>query len=821
VLPATTAHIVGREAAIGEVCQKLADRFVSIVGPGGIGKTTVAVSVANKLLADFSGSVYFLELGGVAAPGLVDQAIVAAFGLPIQSGDPIADLISHLVGKRALLILDSCEHVLSRVVELAKRLVREAANLHILTTTREALGSDGEYVVNLPPLDFPLDFRRISASFALSFSSVQLFVRRAASNGAQVPLTDDVANLVANICRKLDGVPLAIELVAAQVGDHGLRETAALLDSHLALRWPGRRTAPKRQQTLGATLDWSYNLLSSSERSVLRQLTIFAGGFTLDAARAVVDVSDVKADGLGAVAQLVAKSLVSANSGAVKRYRLLDSTRAYAALKLTSDIERQALKRRHALYVVSWLREAAANARSVKRELSLMRTETDNVRAALDWAFSAGGDHSIAIDLAVGSAPLWLGQALYTECQAWMLKAGGLARQMTDVSSRHRLSIQMALGSAEAYSDGLSKKTAGTWIRALKLADRVGDIEAQLTCLFIICSWEIRETWYGAALATAERRYEIAKAIGDPGAVSMCDWMVGHCQHHAGMLEESRARLQHLLDTDTEEGRLAQTSETGYDRKVDALGVLGNALWTLGFFDQAQRFGAEATEEAIALGLATPFGVAWTWAGFTTYLSGIRTHDLERDMTELIEHGRAHSLKHEEGFGQCILGLCRIKQNDYAQGAPTVVEGLRLLTDAHMQSFNPIILAHLAEAAAGMGRLSEAQALVERMVREDRTREHWCTPELLRVRATIAIAAGDEAKGEGYLSDALAMATKHGALAWRLKIASSLAKLRLSRGHPIEARQILEPVYKAITEGFDTVDVRSAKRLLDDLVVEL
>jgi predicted ATPase len=821
LLPAPTAYVFGRDEAIGEVCQKLTDRFVSIVGPGGIGKTTVAVSVANRLQVDFSEAVYFLELGAVGAPRLVDQAIVATFGLPIQSSDPIADLILHLVGKRALLILDSCEHVLSEVAELANRLVREASDLYILTTTREALGSDGEYVLNLPPLNFPLDFRRFSASLATSFSAVQLFIQRAATGGAQVTLTDDDAYLVANMCRKLDGVPLAIELVAAQVSDHGLRETAALLDRNMALRWPGRRNGPKRHQTLGATLDWSYNLLSASERSVLRQLTVFAGGFTLDAARAVVAGPDVKADGLEAVAHLVAKSLVSANDSAAKRYRLLDSTRAYAALKLTSDVERQAIKRRHALYVVGWLREAAANARSVKRELSLMRTETDNVRAALEWAFSAAGDRSIAIELAVGSAPLWLGQALYTECQAWMLKASNLARQMADVSSRHRLSIQMALGSSEAYSGGLSKKTAGTWIRALKLADRVGDIEAQLTCLFIICSWEIRETWYGAALATAERRYKIAKDIGDPGAVSMCDWMVGHCQHHVGMLEDSRTRLQHLLDTDTEEGRLAQTSETGYDRKVDALGVLGNALWTLGFFEQARRLGKEATEEAVALGLATPFGVAWTWAGFTTYLSGVDTDELERNMAELIDHGRVHSLKHEEGFGQCMLGLCRIKQDDYALGAPMVIEGVRLLAEAHMLSFNPIILAHVAEAAADLGRISEAQALVERMVREDRTPEHWLTPELLRARAMIAIAAGDEPGGERLLSDALAMATRQGALAWRLKIVTSLARLRLSQGQLVDARRILEPVYKEITEGFETVDVRAAEKLLDELIIRL
>ena len=318
-----------------------------------------------------------------------------------------------------------------------------------MTTTREALGSEGEYVLHLPPLSFPSDFRQLSGSLAISFSAVKLFIQRAKTSGAQATLTDDDAHLVATMCRKLDGVPLAIELVAAQVGDHGLRETTALLDRNMALRWSGPRTGPKRHQTLGATLDWSYNLLSGSERSVLRQLTVFAGGFTLDAVRAVVAGSDVNGDGLQSFTHLVAKSLVSANDNPATRYRLLDSTRAYAALKLTSDIERQAIKRRHALYVVSWLQGAAASARSVKRELSLMRTETGNVRAAVEWAFSEAGDRSIAIDLAVSSAPLWLGQALYTECQGWMLKASGLARQMTDVSSRHRLSIQMALGSSE------------------------------------------------------------------------------------------------------------------------------------------------------------------------------------------------------------------------------------------------------------------------------------------------------------------------------------------------------------------------------------
>ncbi|MBV8473369.1 MAG: hypothetical protein JO107_11175 [Hyphomicrobiales bacterium] len=813
-LPAGAAHVVGREEVVAEICQKVADRFVSIVGPGGVGKTTVALAAANELLEDFDGAVVFLELSGVSDPELVDQTAAAAFGLPIQSSDPVADLISHLRGKRTLLILDSCEHVLAKVAAMAERLVRQAPDLHILATSREALGPDGEYVLRLPPLESPPYSKRISAADAISFPAVQLFTQRA---DARSGLNDEAAPLIAAMCRKLGGLPLAIELVAAQACDHDLRETAALLDSHLALRWLGRRTAPRRHHTLSAALDWSYNLLSHAERLVLRQLSVFSGGFTLDAARAVIGGADAKIDAAEVVEKLFAKSLVSADNIPVKRYRLLDSTRAYAAMKLTGDVERQALKRLHALYFGNWLREAAANARSVKRELSLMRFETENVRAALDWAFSASGKRSIAVDLAVCSLPLWLGQALFTECQAWMLKAASMAGQTENVSAQQRLAIHMALGQSATFSAGMPKRTAGTFVRALKLATRLGDVEAQLTCLAMLCVWEVRETWYRAGLATAERRYKIAKALGDPGHISLSEWLVGHCQHHLGFLEDSRQRLQHVLDTDTDEARLSQTTETGYDRKIDTFGVLANTLWTQGFFEQALRLSKDAIDEARTLELPSPLGVALTWAGLNFYLSGVNVDRLEHDMIELVDHGRAHSLRQEEGFGLSILGLLRIERQHYAAGAPMVVDGLRLLTEFHMQSFNPIILAHLAEAAVDAGRVGEAQSFVERMIREDRNAEHWCTPELLRVRALLAIAAGDQLEGERILSDALAMAIKQGALAWRLKIATSFARLRLSQGRQAEARQVLQPVYSSITEGFDTVDVQAATKLLDDL----
>lgn len=817
-LPSSAEGIVGREEMIVEAGKRLAGRFVSIVGPGGIGKTTVAIAVANTLLSKFDGAVRFLELSALDDPRLVDSTVVAAFGLPIQADDPTQRLVSHLAGKRTLLVLDCCERVVSRVARLVERLLQQLPDLHVLTTSREVLGADGEDILRLPPLGNPPDTPHISASMVLSFPAVQLFAQRAANASTRSLVNDELAPLVASMCRKLGGLPLAIELVAAQVRDHGVRETAALLDSQFALRWPGRRTAPPRQQTLNATLDWSYNLLADNERWVLRQLSVFAGGFTLEAACAVVGGAEKRiAPVPEIVASLFAKSLVSMESGPANRYRLLDSTRTYAASKLTDHTERQALRRRHVKYFSGWLKNAASDTETARRNLGLMRPDNDNVRIALDWAFSGDGDLSLAVELADHSAPLWLGQSLLTECRDWMLKGIAAIPRAAEVTTQRRLSIQLALASAEMFSVGLSRETAALWTKALELAEDAKDVGAQLTCGFVIWGWEVRETWYTKALASAERYARAANSTSDAGAIATSEWMIGHIQHHLGLLDQARQNLERGLDTDPEDARLAQIAAVGYDRKVDRFVVLANTLWTQGLFDQAREFAQRGLAEARVLDLTSAFGVARTWVGFNDYLSAADLDAVERDMVELIDHGRAHALKTEEGFGLCVLGLCRIKRQGFEAAAAMVTDGLRMLIDAHMPSFNAVLLAHLAEAASAAGRQSEAQALLQRLTREDRNPEHWCTPELLRVRAAVAAAAGDGRAAERLLQESLGMAARQGALAWQLKSATALAKFLVARGHGAEALRVLAPIYSAITEGFDLPDVRAAKQVLDSV----
>ena len=261
-LPARLSRMVGRDQIVREISGRLIiDRLVTIAGPGGIGKTTVAVSIGHELLPEFAGVVQFVDLGSVGGSGLVLGAIASTLGLRQQSSDPVSDLIGFLRDKRMLLILDSCEHVIETAAAVVERILTDTTNVCILATSRESLRIEGEHVHRLQPLGSPPEGFGLTAAQALGFPSVQLFVERVAASGSGFILSDDDAPIVGEICRKLDGIALAIELAAGRVHAYGIRETMVSLNDRFRLLWQGRRTALPRHQTLHATLDWSYGLL--------------------------------------------------------------------------------------------------------------------------------------------------------------------------------------------------------------------------------------------------------------------------------------------------------------------------------------------------------------------------------------------------------------------------------------------------------------------------------------------------------------------------------------------------------------------------------
>jgi predicted ATPase/DNA-binding winged helix-turn-helix (wHTH) protein len=821
-LPRCLAQMRGRDDSVRLISKKLGtDRFVTIVGHGGMGKTTVALSVAHALLTEFSGAVCFADLGTISDPRLLAGTVASAFGLPVQSADPIPALVAHIRGKRTLLVLDGSEHLITEVAAMAQRLFEEAPSLHILATSRETLRAHGEHVFRLSPLDSPPDRQDITAADALAFPAVQVFLERVAANGTPIQLTDEDAPVVGSICRKLGGVALAIELTAGRVEAYGIRRTAELLDSQFSLLWPGRRTAPPRHQTLNATLDWSYNLLSDLERLVLRRLSVFVGGFTLDVAEKVVGTTDLEeAKVHNAIAELVAKSLASTDmSGPVPRYRLLDTTRTYASTKLSDTGESELLRRRHALCYRDILENAADQETVYQDHAGITATDVDNIRAALNWAFGPSGDPSVGVDLAAYSASLWYGKALLTEYRHWAeVAAAAAAADMGTPPTQKQLSIQMALASTVLFTSGASDQVKVFGAKALELAISLNDIRGEVSAYLALWGYAVRTPYYQEAFDIAERCADTAKKIADPGLRSMAEWMLGITKHRLGRHAEARLHLQRSLYTDTETSRQAQLRQVGYDRRTDTLATLSNLLWLQGLPTQAERMGTRAMETATTLGFPVPISVAKAWTSLNRYLSGIDIDAVENDALELAEHGRAHSAGGYQGIGLCILGLCQAQRGQYDDAPMLVSEGLRLLADGQYGIFHSAFRTELILAAINADRYNDASTWMAKIDAEDHGPEHWWTPEILRARGALALRVDkDVAKAESLFLQSIALAQKQGALAWELRTALALSELWASRGRGKDALTLLPAICDRFTEGNETANLSKAQHLLGDL----
>ena len=435
-LPATVSDFIGRETELEEVRRLLRQhRLVTLIGIGGIGKTRLGVEVARSLLLEFADGVWLAELAPLADPELVPTATNAALGL--QAGQvrwTHQRLAAALQTKRLLLMLDSCEHVVAAAAAEAETLLHAAPGLTMLATSQEPLGIDGECLYRLQPLPLPAE-NDTECDGARQNAAVRLFVARARTADPHFTLDERLASIVCTICRRLDGIPLAIELAAARAATLGLDGLAQRLDDRFHVLTGGRRTALPRYRTLQATLDWSYKLLSEADQIVLRRLAVFAGSFTLEtAARVVADDTLMDWAVVDHIAELVDRSLVVADAAASsRRYRLLETTRAYALEKLADSGEYAALARRHALALQERIPLALAEWETTPstRWLAVYAPEIDNIRVALDWAFGPDGERDLGIEITSFSFLLWYLLSLMQEGRTRLEQAIGYLRPTT------------------------------------------------------------------------------------------------------------------------------------------------------------------------------------------------------------------------------------------------------------------------------------------------------------------------------------------------------------------------------------------------------
>ena len=702
-LPSRSMRMVGRDDDVFRLSTQLtAGRFVTIVGAGGVGKTTVAIAVGHHLTEAFAGAVLFVDLGMLSDPELVATAVASMLGLSVQSDDATPNLIAYLRNKRILLVLDTCEHLIEAVATLAARIVAAAPEVHILATSREALQVEGEHVYKLDALACPPDDPLLTAAALEKFPATQLFVERALASGARLDLNDADAAIVVGICRKLDGVALAIELAARRVEAYGLQQTAALLDQRLTLLWVGPRTAPPRQKTLQATLDWSYGLLSEVERMVLRRLAVFVGHFTIDAALAVVTSATVdQALVFGAIDSLVAKSMVATRPiGAMMRYRLLDTTRAYALDISVGEAELAELAVRHATYYRRWLEQTGAEwpTFSNGEQRAPHFAALNNVRAALEWCFGADGNVEIGIGLAAAAAPVFLAMSLLTECHRWSERAI-LALDDATRGGHEEMHLQSALGLSLMFTRGNSEAARVALDRSLAIAEERGDAPDQLQLLNLLHMFHHRIGDFKTALHYGRRSLTAAETVAIPAAIALAHCLLGSSLHHIGDLGGARAELEAALQGGPGYQRTS-TIYLDFEHYNYAGVALARTLWLQGHPAQAMERARRSVKDAASMGHPVALSRALVWAVYVFLWAGdLDSADEHTDW--LTSHAESHSLGPYLAVGRGYKGALAIRRGDAKSGVESLPGCLEVLHAARYELLTSTFNISLARGTCG------------------------------------------------------------------------------------------------------------------------
>ncbi len=828
-LPPRLTRLIGRADAVSDILGRLSrHRFVTIVGPGGMGKTSVGLAVAEQAATLYEDGVFVVDCGPLLGTSLVSQKLAATLGLDVAVDDPTRGLTAHLRDKRTLIVLDCCELVVEAAAILVERLLKGAAGVGILATSREPLRAEGESVYRLAPLEVPSASIDLTADDALSYPAVELFVERVRSNVGQFELRDSDAPVVADICRKLDGIALAIELAAGRVDVFGLSGVAERLEDRLGLLTHGRRTALPRHQTLAATLDWSYDALSESEQAALRRLSVFAGGFTLEAAQAVAtDALVSRSDIVDIVGSLIAKSLLNADvSTAIGHYRPLDMTRAYTLHKLVESGEFFITARRHALYVQSLLERAGVGAASSSTGAAVRLTADskliDEARAAIDWAFSSGGDIECGVALTVASIPLWTHLSLNGECRRYVQQALLAGKPTFGRHDRREMQLMAALGTTLVWTRGPGPEADAAFLEALKIAESLDDADYQIRVLWGLWSSHFNSGRIRLSLESAKRFREVSGNYGDAAAALVGERTIGMTLFYLGDHAGARRHAELLLDRYVRPKDRSHVVRFQFDPRIVARTLRSKLLWAQGFPDQAMQEVRGLIEEAITVGHAMSLALALAQGACPVTLLCGDWVAAEGFINLLVRHSMEHALDLWHDWGKCFAAMLLIARGKNDEGLKALQGALDELPQEAFFARYAGIRAMWAEALGRVGSISRAQGIIdEALMRSEQQGERWYICEFLRIKGELLQLEdplGARQEAEEHFRRSLDCARQQGALSWELRTSMSLAELYRRQGRHREAREAVEPLLARFNEGFETADLKAANALISELI---
>lgn len=810
-LPQQIARVVGRDAVIETLVHEVARRrLLSLVGPGGIGKTTVALAVAARLRDAFD-AVAFVDLAPIEDRHQMSAGVAAALGLNLRPRqDPLEEIATAIAGRRALLLLDNCEHLVDPAAAFAEELLGRVPGMSILATTRELLRAAGEWVHQLSPLDVPPNTAALSARAALGYSAVEMFEDRAAFALGGYELSDADAPHVAEICQRLDGIALAIELAAGRLADLGVQRLASSLEDGFQVLTRGRRTALPRHQTLRATLDWSYRLLSPEDQAALRRLSVFSGPFTLDDAKAVIGRDRRLMEVGDALASLLDKSLIAAAPrDGIPRYGLLETTRAHAREKLVEAGEADLYRRRHADHVRAVFDRAHAewDRRPTLEWLQAYSDQLGNLRTALDWAFAHEDDGGIGAALTAAAAPLWFHLSLLDEGLTRVERA--ITRLKASPHPDRRLLMQLYAVSGWPQLRAIKGIPSGSaaWEETLALAVELGDVDYQLRALWALWVDCGNRGAAAEALALADRFAGLAEAAGEPQDRMIARRLRGHSLHFLGDFTSSREETETMLAHYARAPRGSHLVRFQYDQRLVAEIVLARGLWIQGHAEQAVARLDDMVAEAQALDhtltlahvLSDAACFIALWAGDLALAA--------RYVGMLRAHTTLHALDVWRTYADAFEGEILIREGRAPEGVERLKQAVRSLQSGGFVLYNTAFAGVLAIGLLACGRSREAQDVAETAIgRCHDTGEAWCLAELMRIRALALAASGRSRDAVDVLANGLVVARRQGALAWELRLASALVEIEDSAG----ARDVLRDIVNRMPEGFATSDYRRA-----------
>jgi predicted ATPase/DNA-binding winged helix-turn-helix (wHTH) protein len=807
----TLARIIGREAVIAELADLLPQqRLMTILGPGGIGKTTVARAVAARLAEHEYDQTLFVDLAPIEDPALIGGALASALGLIVRAQDPVGDIAEAIGERRVLIVLDSCEHLIDAAASLAEILLETVPNLDLLATSREALRIGGEWVHNLPPLTTPPAGTATTAAEALTYPAVQMFVDRASAALGGYVLSDADAPRVVEICRRLDGIALAIELATGRLDALGVAQLAEALEDCFEVLTRGRRTALPRHQTLRAALDWSYRILPPAEQRTWRAVSVFNGWFTLASALAVAAEAGEPAP-TDRLANLVAKSLISTDlSGGEVRYRLLDISRAYAREKLAEAGEAEALRRRHARHLADLFARAEGQWKSGTDHAPVHADQIDNLRAALDWAFSDEGEGDIGVALTVAAVPLWFQLSLIDEGLSRVQKALNWLAAQPEVDLHSRMRLTAVLGWPQMRAISGLPSGADAWRATLAIAERIGDRDYQGRALWALWVDAGNQGRAAEALDLAERFAAVADDAQDRLiARRIRAWSLASL----GRLTESDAEIRAMLADYRPPARDAHLDRFQYDQRLVARITQVRGAWLLGRFDDAMAEAGAMVIDGLALEhTLTLAHVLSDAACFLALWSG-DVVEARRCIALLKEHTAIHALDVWRTYAEIFEAELQVREGEVEAGLPRMRRAMATLEAGGFVLHHTLFETLLARACLRAGQVEAALALMDKAeARCAATGEAWCLPEALHVRALAQAARGD-ASAEATFRAAIDLARGQGALFWELRATVSLARRETSE----EARGLLADVLARCPQGEAVADRAEAVALLAGL----